>query len=64
MNQPYVKKYDQFGELINPINNFLFSQFPNRRQRRRGLFGRPHGWKRLQLIIDKKGNKKTIFHYS
>lgn len=34
MNTPYVKQYNELGELINRIEGNLRHQFPNRRARR------------------------------
>ena len=79
MNIPYVKKFDNFGDLVNPIESGYFSSEPNRKQRREYM-NRPrfHGesnnyhltvfggakYKRVvQLELDKNGNKKRIEHY-
>jgi hypothetical protein len=34
MNTPYVKRFNENGELLNPINGTYMSQHPNRRQRK------------------------------
>ena len=34
MNIPYVKKFNENGELINPIASVYASEFPNREKRR------------------------------
>lgn len=47
MNIPYVKKFNENGELINPITSVYASEFPNRFERRR----KPTRF---------KGNKKGI----
>jgi hypothetical protein len=35
MNIPYVKQYDENGELINPIISSYSPQFPTRSQRKK-----------------------------
>lgn len=39
MNKLYVKKYDENGTLLNPINGKLITEEPNRKQRREPLQG-------------------------
>ena len=34
MNKPYVKKFDENRELINPIRGSYLNEFPNRRMRK------------------------------
>ncbi len=79
MNTPYIKQYDNNGELIDPItkNNPIVSLHPNRAARRKKVL-RFYGngknchltvtkiskHKRvMQFILPKEGNKKTIYHY-
>jgi hypothetical protein len=62
-NTPYVKEYDKFGNVKNPIPTGYFHNFLNRKQRRESLqkiklFGR-----RVQIIWDAKTEKrKRIYH--
>lgn len=39
MNEPYVKKYNKQGELINPIRGMYVNQEPNRSERRAHMYG-------------------------
>ena len=34
-NEPYVKKYDESGTLLNPIDRIYKNEFPNRREKRK-----------------------------
>ena len=36
-NQPYIKQYDEDGNLLNPLNGSLKTQKLNRKARRRLL---------------------------
>ena len=78
-NEPYVKHYDENGQVSNPIKGIYKSQFDNRRQRRQHLnetrfMGNTKGvcltvvkigkYLRIrQPEIDKDGNPKLIDHY-
>jgi hypothetical protein len=63
-NEPYVKKYNKNGQVINPIPSGYIHNFLNRKARREPLqktklFGRT-----LQIIVDKvTGQKKHIYHF-
>ena len=35
MNVPYVKQYDAYGNVINPIKGDYKSVFPNRKERKK-----------------------------
>jgi hypothetical protein len=77
MNSPYVKIYDEKGELINPINGAYVSEFPNRAARkfRKQRFysnGKTHKltvtktakYKRvIQREVNKEGKVINIEHY-
>ncbi len=79
MNEPYIKKYDENGEVANPIKGSLIPNYPNRKERRQHLnetrfMGNTKGvnltvvnlgkYLRLrQPEIDKDGNPKLIDHY-
>lgn len=79
LNIPYVKKYDNNGQLINPIRGAYISEFSNRKQRREILneppfFGcsknvhlsvvKTGKYLRVrQFVTDKNGDKKVIEHY-
>lgn len=39
MNQPYKKKYNKNGELINPIQGAYETRGPNRAMRRSQMYG-------------------------
>lgn len=36
-NKPYIKIYNEFGVVINPITDNYLSEFPNRKKRREEL---------------------------
>lgn len=40
MNIPYVKQYNFYGELTNPIVSGYYNYYPNRRQRRSKVVSR------------------------
>ncbi len=79
MNTPYVKQYDDNGNVTNPITEKIETQFANRKSRREILQGKPlHGCgkntpltvlktakflRRRQVITQKDGSLKTIEHY-
>ena len=79
MNVPYVKKFDANGTLTNRIKGHLFSEFPNRKERREDLnkqplFGNGKNYhltvvktakfKRvIQFEFNKDGTRKVIEHY-
>lgn len=78
-NEPYIKKYDQNGQVSNPIKGNYSTGFPNRIERRQHLnetrfMGNTKGvcltvvkigkYLRIrQPEIDKDGNPKLIDHY-
>jgi len=78
-NIPYIKTFDQNGNVSNPIIGSLLNNFPNRRTRRQNKSKqRFHGesnnlhlsvnkyskYLRIrQMEFDKEGNKKIIEHY-
>jgi len=79
MNVPYVKKYNENGQVTNPIKGNYISEFPNRKERREDL--QKHRFygesKNLHLTVKgafkfirlkqveftKKGKLKIIEHY-
>jgi hypothetical protein len=77
MNVPYVKEYNDKGELLNPINGKYVNYFPNRQQRkpnRQRFFnnkktsqlvtlGNKVYYKVLQYETDKEGKEIKIEHY-
>lgn len=80
MNIPYVKQFDDNGQLLNPITEY-FSEFPNRQQRHaernqpnfRGntkhinltVNGVTKFKRDVQIVFDKTTKKrKTILHYN
>lgn len=79
MNTPYVKQYNEVGEVINPITKKTpyLNVFKNRRQRRekeprfRGesknwaltVLGRAKYYRVIQVINLKNGKTKRIKHY-
>lgn len=72
MNTPYIKQYNELGELTNPIQGALRNASPNRRARRSKqprfmsnaksfpllLVGNGRFRKRIQWIMDKQ-----VIHY-
>ncbi len=78
MNTPYVKQYNELGELINPINGKLTHKFSNRRERNAKkkavrfvsnakachlvVYDKQRFRKRVQLINTGSGVKQII-HY-
>jgi hypothetical protein len=63
-NTPYVKEYNDLGEVKNPIPTGYFHSFPNRKQRREPLQKEKLLGKEPQFILDKKTNKiKRILHF-
>ena len=62
MNVPYVKKYDKFGNVKNPIPTGYFHYGPNRKARREPLQKEKYFGRKPQIIIDKNGKMKRIFH--
>jgi hypothetical protein len=77
MNKPYVKQYNELGEVINPIQGKLSSFFPNRKKRRERpqpflnnkksyqlvVIGNSKFRKVLQIEKDSDGRIKYIEHY-
>lgn len=79
MNQPYVKRRDENGNVTNPIVGSYTSSFPNRRKRREHKNQIPfygngknfrlttdgrNKFKRVrQIEFDKDGDKKILYHY-
>lgn len=51
MNTPYVKQYNELGELTNPIEGALRHPFPNRRARRS---------KQPRFMSNKRGTRMLI----
>lgn len=78
-NIPYRKKYNQNGELLNPIVESYVSHGPNRKERRENLqkdrfvgngknisltvTGTRKYLRHRQVEIDKDGETKYILHY-
>lgn len=77
MNIPYVKKYDELGNLTNPIIDSYKNHFPNR-QKRHEKTPRFHGQsknrhltvmknakylRQIQTVVCKDGSIKRIMHY-
>jgi hypothetical protein len=78
-NVPYVKKYDENGNVSNPIKDIYKSEDSNRRTRRDAdktekFYGESANHhlsvvqtgkyrRRKQIIHCKNGEKKTILHY-
>jgi hypothetical protein len=79
MNIPYIKEYNENGELVNPLLRTTLHKFPNRRQRRAELAtkrfkGNKKGisltvynnmkYERTRQVVKQKdGTIKTIEHY-
>ena len=74
MNTPYVKQYNELGQVANPIEKNYMSMDPNRKQRRQPLQkDRFHGEsKNFHLTVTLMGRyrrvrqvigSKTILHY-
>ncbi len=77
-NKPYVKKHDEFGILLNPIDSYI-PNFPNRSQRRQKpgthkfmgnsksipltVVGKGKFIRQIQRIEDKDGDIKKVYHY-
>jgi hypothetical protein len=53
MNKPYVKQFNENGELVNPIKGIYASVFPNRERRRRIKQAEP-------FMGNSKGAKITV----
>ena len=65
MNKPYVKQFNDAGEITNPVTKVYKSPYPNRRQRRMKVKENeidPRAT-RIQHAWDKTGNYKLINHY-
>lgn len=65
MNQPYIKKYNENGQLMNPIIGAYINHFPNRRKRREKevpMMGYPSNRIIVQVEHDKQGRRKRILH--
>ena len=78
MNTPYIKQFNELGEIINPIEHSYMSEYSNRRERRH-KDKRFHGntkthvhltvtgvakFKRvMQIATTKLGIKHVIYHY-
>lgn len=77
MNQPYVKEYNENGELLNPIKKSYPQPFDNRKKRRETEGRFMHNGarsnmvvhkiaayhKQVQYVVDKDGKLKEILHY-
>lgn len=67
MNTPYVKQYDDNGNVSNPIEGTYLSKFKNRHERRKKMKEFPH-IKQFVNCRDKQGGELTgevrmIKHY-
>ena len=62
INLPYIKQYDKFGEVKNPIPTGYFHNFPNRKERRLSLQKTKLFGREIQIEYDKDGKKKRILH--
>ena len=60
MNIPYVKKYDENGELTNPINGVYVSSFPNRQARARRKERFLNNSKGCNLVVTKTMKYKKV----
>jgi hypothetical protein len=62
MNVPYVKKYNEFGEIANPIEKSYVGLYPTRKQRREKLQkNRFHGEsKNHHLTVLKTGKYRRV----
>ena len=65
MNKPYVKKFDEKGNVTNPIDSVYKSPYPNRSQRRMRIKENEIDPKatRVQHEWDTNGKYKLINHY-
>lgn len=77
MNTPYVKEYNELGELLNPIKGKFVNKFPNRQQRKPNrqrffnnrathqivIHGNDAYRKVEQHEVDKEGKLIKIQHY-
>jgi hypothetical protein len=61
-NTPYVKEYDNMGNVKNPIPTGYFHNFPNRKMRRGTLQKEKLFGKFVQIEYDKNGKRKRILH--
>ena len=78
-NKPYVKTYNESGNVTNPIPTGYFHSLPNRKQRRepeptKRFIGNGKNYpltviktgkfrRFIQFESDKDGNLKRIYHY-
>ncbi len=51
MNTPYVKQYDENGQVINPIVGIYPSEFDNRRKRREKFARFKNNRRTAQMVI-------------
>lgn len=78
MNTPYIKQFNELGEVVNPIEHSYMSEYPNRRERRHSesrFYGNTASQCHLtvtgiakfrrvvQTATTKKGEKHIIYHY-
>ena len=67
MNKPYVKQFNENGEIANPINGAYLHSFKNREKRREPLqknpfMGNSKGWK-ITVTVNSKYYRyvQTVF---
>jgi hypothetical protein len=77
MNSPYIKQYNENGEVVNHINEAYITNFPNRRERNKKeprFYGESKNHhltivktakflRHKQIVKLKDGSTKTIHHY-
>lgn len=63
MNIPYVKKYDENGTLLNPINKVYKSTEPNRRERHSKLGRFLNNSRNNQQIVNPLGRFKKLIQF-
>jgi len=61
-NVPYVKVFDKFGNVKNPIPTGYINHFLNRKQRRESIQKEKLYGNRVQIINCKDGLRKRILH--
>jgi hypothetical protein len=60
INQPYVKKYNENGELLNPINGKFVSQNENRSMRKTKQERFFNNSKSFKLLVTKTAKFKKV----
>jgi hypothetical protein len=63
MNTPYVKQYNELGELINRIDGNLRHKFPNRRARRKRTERDFNNAKSFHLVVVKTQKFRKRFQF-